>query len=162
MVIKIMSTWWINKPYLLGNSNPTTEDLEDFWRYGFSVIVSLLAEQLQPPKYDLKRTESLGFTRHNIPVHDFTAPTIAQMETFAKLIDGLPDETKVIVHCEGGTGRTGTFAAAYWIAKGLSASEAIVQVRKVRPHAIETQEQEAALRDFADRCRYLEESEDYL
>jgi hypothetical protein len=62
-------------------------------------------------------------------------------------------EAKTIVHCEGGSGRTGTFAAAYWVAKGLKVSDAIARVREARRHAVETREQEAALRDFAAKHR---------
>ena len=55
---------------------------------------------------------------------------------------------KVLVHCQGGTGRTGTMAAAYWIKKGLSANEAIRKIRKSRPGAIEMPEQEESLFDL--------------
>jgi protein-tyrosine phosphatase len=63
----------------------------------------------------------------------------------------LVEERRTIVHCQGGSGRTGTFAAAYWIARGRSASEAIAIVRRARPGAVETPEQEAVLEDFAKR-----------
>jgi len=52
---------------------------------------------------------------------------------------------KVLVHCQGGTGRTGTMAATYWVKKGLSASKAIEKVRKSRPGAVEIPEQEESL-----------------
>jgi Dual specificity phosphatase, catalytic domain len=96
---------------------------------------------------------ALGYSRYNISVRDFSHPTLDQLEQFAKLVDGLPRGTKMIVHCEGGTGRTGTLAAAYWITKGMTASEAIMHVRKVRWRAVETPEQEAVLVEFATRIR---------
>jgi protein-tyrosine phosphatase len=86
-------------------------------------------------------------------VPDFSPPILAQLEQFVKLVDRLPPGTKTIVHCEGGTGRTGTFAAAYWVTKGMTAAEAIMHVRKVRWSAVETVEQEAVLVDFASRMR---------
>jgi protein-tyrosine phosphatase len=146
-----MDTWWIDNPRLLGSSNPTVADLEQLRRDGFGVLVSLLEEQEQSPRYDLGRASALGFVRHSIPVKDFRPPTVDQLEQFMRLIAELPFGAKAIVHCEGGTGRTGTFAAAYWVAKGLTVSDAIAHVRKVRHHAVETPEQEAALRDFATR-----------
>ena len=48
----------------------------------------------------------------------------------------------VFMHCIGGRGRSGTFAAIYLIMKGLSPEEAISAVRKIREGAIETAEQE--------------------
>jgi protein-tyrosine phosphatase len=94
---------------------------------------------------------TVGYVRHNITVKDFCPPTVEQLEQFVKLVDGLSPGTKTIVHCEGGTGRTGTFAAAYWVTKGMSVADALMYVRQVRPHAVETAEQEEVLTEFARR-----------
>jgi len=146
-----MDTWWIDKPHLLGSSNPTDTDLEKLRGDGFGVLISLLHEQAQSPRYDVARACALGFERHNIAVRDFHPPTVAQLEQFVKLVGGSSPRAKTIVHCEGGSGRTGTFAAAYWVAKGLAVSEAIARVRKARHHAVETSEQEAILNEFASK-----------
>jgi protein-tyrosine phosphatase len=146
-----MDTWWIDEPNVLGSKNPSDTDLEMLKGDGFSVLVSLLREEQQAPRYSIARAMALGYVRHNIPVQDFSAPTLEQLGQFAKLVKGLPPGTKMIVHCEGGTGRTGTFAAAYWITKGMTAADAIMRVRKTRPHAIETPEQEEVLTKFATR-----------
>jgi len=146
-----MDAWWIDEPRLLGSCNPTTADLEKLRSEGFQMLISLLREDEQAPRYDARRLDSLGIVRHNIPVKDFHPPTPHQLATFVDLLEGQAADVKVVVHCQGGTGRTGTFAAAYWISKGLSASEAIAHIRKVRPHAVETKEQRAALEHFARR-----------
>src|SRR5262245_3384555 len=138
-----MDTWWIDEPHLLGSSNPSDTDLETLRRDGFGVLVSLLCEKERAPQYDIECATALVYLRHNIPVRDFRPPTVDQLEQFVKLVDGLPPGTKTIVHCEGGTGRTGTFAAAYWVTKGMTAPRAITHVRKARWHAVETPEQEA-------------------
>jgi len=57
------------------------------------------------------------------------------------------------MHCQGGSGRIGTMAAAYWICKGLSAKESIEKVRKSRLHAIETKEQEESLKKLEKSLR---------
>ena len=160
-----MGTWWIDKPFLLGSRNPTDADLEHLRQEGFSVLVSLLMEDERPPGYDAGRAVDSSFTRHSIPVKDFHAPTFDQLEQFVGLIEALSPGAQTIVHCEGGTGRTGTFAAAYWVAKGLTAPEAIARVRKARPQAIETPEQEAVLGEFASRHRldaWLDEVSTYM
>ncbi len=84
---------------------------------------------------------------------DFCPPTVEQLEQFVKLVDGSPPGTKTIVHCEGGTGRTGTFAAAYWVTKGMTVADAIVHVRKARRHAVETPEQEGVLKEIVSTIR---------
>jgi atypical dual specificity phosphatase len=144
-----MDTWWIDEPTLLGSSNPSTEDLEALRAQGFQVLVSLLREHEQEPRYDLDRVLALGYVRHNIPVRDFHPPDLAQLAEFVDLIARYPPGTRAVVHCQAGIGRTATFAAAYWIAKGLTAEEAITKVRIARPQAVETSEQRTALEEFA-------------
>jgi atypical dual specificity phosphatase len=143
-----MDIWWIDKPNLLGSRNPTISDLKELRGEGFEVLVSLLNEKQQAPYYDISSATSLGYKRHNIGVSEYCPPTVKQLVQFVKLVDGLPLGTKIVVHCEGGIGRTGTFAAAYWIAKGKTVEEAIKHVRKARRYAVETPEQEAALHEF--------------
>jgi hypothetical protein len=55
-------------------------------RDGFEVLISLLKEDEQPPRYDVARAVALGFRRYNIPVKDFCPPTVAQLEHFLSLI----------------------------------------------------------------------------
>ncbi len=148
-----MDTWWIDEPRLLGSGNPTDRDLEELRRRGFTVLVSLLPEETQPPRYDLRRAAGLGFARYNLPVEDFRPPTVEQLEQFVRLVSSMSPEARTVVHCEAGVGRTGTFAAAYWVAKGLTVAEAVARVRRARPGAVETREQEAVLRQFAARRR---------
>ena len=154
-----MDIWWIDEPRLLGSKNPSNADLEQLRGEGFTELVSLLREEEQEPNYDISRAEALGFERHNIPVRDFGPPTIKQLKNFVDLIDLLQNGEKAIVHCQGGTGRTGTFAAAYWVAKGLTVSRAIGRVRKNRPHAVETPQQEIALAEFATEWRSNDEGQ---
>jgi atypical dual specificity phosphatase len=76
-------------------------------------------------------------------VRDFTAPTMEQFKEFLEIMNKA--EVNVVIHCQGGSGRTGTMGAAYWIAKGMSAHKAIDKVRQANPGAIEEHEQEESL-----------------
>lgn len=146
-----MSQWWIEAPRLLGSHNPTDDELEQLQQAGFSVLVSFLHAAEQTPRYDPAYIADLGYKRYTIPVKDFAPPTLTQLETFAALVQQLSPEQKMIIHCEGGRGRTGTFAAAYWIAQGMSATAAIAHIRQMQPHAIETPEQQAVLAQYAEQ-----------
>lgn len=46
-----MDTWWIHNPHLLGSRNPTLADLQQLRRDGFEVLISLLKEDEQSPRY---------------------------------------------------------------------------------------------------------------
>jgi len=140
-----MRRWWIEEPILLGSSNPTNRELEDLYWEGFRTIISLLDESEQTPDYDIVGIEAKGFKRYSIPIQDFTAPALADFEKFVDIVIDSLKKGKVLVHCQGGIGRTGTMAAAYWIKKGLSANEAIKKIRKSMPGAIEIPEQEESL-----------------
>jgi len=58
------------------------------------------------------------------------------------------EKGKVVMHCQGGSGRTGTMAAAYWVYKCLSPKEAIEKVRQTNRHSVETTEQEESLHEL--------------
>ena len=80
-----MGTWWIDKPLLLGSSNPSDTDVEALYRDGFSILVSLLKEDEQPPRYDPENALALGYKRYNIPVRDFRTPSVGQFGEFIQL-----------------------------------------------------------------------------
>ena len=86
----------------------------------------------------------------HLPVDDFHAPTTQQMlEALAFLDEARATSTPVAVHCLAGQGRTGTVLAAYLIRGGLSAEQAIAEVRAICPGAIEASPQTAALEAWA-------------
>ena len=140
-----MSQWWIDEPILLGSSNPTNRQLEEFYGEGFRTIISLLDQDEQSPSYDIKKMEVMGFKRYSIPVRDFTTPRLADFQEFLDIVSKSLKKGKVLVHCQGGLGRTGTMAAAYWIKKGLSAQDAIRKIHQSGRGAIEIPEQEESL-----------------
>ena len=144
--------YWLINGKLGGSSIPTRDDLEYWKTIGISAIVSLVEPHEFAWGADIKAMKDMGFDVLWIPVRDMTAPTIEQLEKIVKWID--ERIKKVIVHCYGGYGRSGTALAAYLIySKGLSADEAIRAVRRVRRGAIMTRDQELILFVFEKKVK---------
>ena len=80
------------------------------------------------------------------PLKDMTAPDEIFRERFfetqSHLLENLRSGKKIAIHCKGGLGRSGTIAALLLRHLGFSAEKSIELVRKSRPGAIETEEQE--------------------
>jgi ADP-ribosyl-[dinitrogen reductase] hydrolase len=65
-----------------------------------------------------------------------------------KLRSMLRNGSDVLVHCRGGLGRAGMIAARLLVELGVGPLTAIAKVRKVRPGAIETRDQEQFVMDI--------------
>jgi ADP-ribosylglycohydrolase/protein-tyrosine phosphatase len=143
-------TWWIDEPFVKASSNPTDGDLSQLRSQGFSVVISFLDEKKQPARYSKKSAADAGWVAHSIPIAGGGVPSLEQMSEFIAFVNTLPAETRILMHCESGLGRTASMAAAYWIAKGLSADEAIERVRQAASDGgWNTPERECVLRKFA-------------
>ena len=89
------------------------------------------------------------------PLKDMTAPDEIFRERFfetqSHLLENLRSGKKIAIHCKGGLGRSGTIAALLLRHFGFSAEKSIELVRKSRPGAIETEEQEIFIQSNSGR-----------
>lgn len=86
------------------------------------------------------------------PVPDFAAPQLARLPKLVAWVDEQIQAGRgVVVHCGAGFGRTGTILTAYFLFRdaSLSAYQALIQVRKLRPGSVESLEQEIILYRYA-------------
>jgi len=91
-----------------------------------------------------------------IPIEELCAPTLEQIKIFMCFCENARQmDEPVGVSCRVGRGRSGTLAACYLVRFcGLTAEMAIMQIRKVRPGAVETIAQEMAVQAYYEElCR---------
>jgi len=127
---------------LAGASMPRgKEDLEYLVKQGIKVLVTAMEDTL-----DEQMIEAVGLDYHYIPILPYGTPSLQQIYEFIELVNRNRQKNRpVAVHCYMGWGRTGTLLAAYLISEGMSASDAIDEVRNKRPGSIETGGQEQVL-----------------
>ena len=132
--------------------NPRTV-LEFFKDEGIEAIITLMERPLNKALI-----EEFDFEYHHIPISDFSAPTADQISQFVEAVEGARRSgKKVVVHCLAGQGRTGTMLACYRVSQGISADEAISEIRTLRPGSVETYAQERAVHQYARDLRMKSE-----
>ena len=126
---------------------PTARELDEVVSDFDAVVV--LVEDYELP-YPVDEWEKRGVEVLHSPIEDFTAPSLEQLLEILRWIDARVREgKKVLIHCLGGLGRSGTVAVA-WVmySKKLPLREALRRVRSIRPGAVETPEQMEVLEEL--------------
>ncbi|CAF1343775.1 unnamed protein product [Didymodactylos carnosus] len=123
---------------------------------GIRHVVTLTEEGPLPEEWFVNKTVS----HTHLPMDNYRAPTIEQVDLFLRLMND-SSKTPLLIHCGGGKGRAGTMIACYlavygfqspsaqeWSQPVMSADEAIVKLRHLRPGSVETEEQERFIHTF--------------
>jgi atypical dual specificity phosphatase len=127
-----------------GRLRPLQEDLIRLKAHGVSAVVSLTESPL-----DANTVRGFGLRYLHLPMPDYCAPTLPQIEAFLVFINACDGRGAVAVHCFAGQGRTGTMLACALVDEGMTAEEAIRFVRARRRPSIDTAAQEQAVFEFA-------------
>lgn len=121
---------------------------EELCTAGVRVVASML-ESPQPGPI----IEAAGLLALQFPVGDFGTPR--SPEAFAAFVDAvhahIMEGRPVLAHCYAGVGRAGMFAASYLARHaGYTAEAAVAEIRRLRPHSIETPGQVHIVRLMAE------------
>ncbi len=83
------------------------------------------------------------------PIVDVSVPTTNEAnELVAQLLDR--GDRSIVIHCNGGLGRSGVVAGCLLRARGVAAEDALRRLREARgPECPQTEEQRAFVRSFA-------------
>jgi len=124
-------------------------DLEAIRTWGAEALVCLVEDLeldfLHVPDLP-EKTVAYGIQWFHLPITDLCAPDddfeVAWEQAGGELRKILLDGGRIVIHCRGGLGRTGTVAARLLVEFGVEPGDAIQQVRKARDGAIQTSSQE--------------------
>ncbi|NJE41646.1 dual specificity protein phosphatase family protein [Thermococcus sp. GR6] len=131
---------------------PTERELDEVAKKFDAIVV--LVEEFELP-YSLEEWKKRGVEVIHSPIPDFMAPSIEQLFEILRWIEENTAEGKrVLIHCMGGSGRSGTVAVAWLMySQGLSLREALSMVRSLKPSAVETREQMEVLEKLEELLR---------
>ncbi|MER3446283.1 MAG: hypothetical protein C4291_05300 [Candidatus Dadabacteria bacterium] len=135
---------WIIPGKLAGIERPgllrsLEEDLEFLKNVGINTIVNL--EEHVWNYY--------GFRVKHIPIKDFKAPRLTDIEEFVRFIDSeIREGRQIVVHCYAGMGRTNLMLAAYLVYMGMEPENALALVKEKRPYHAVNEEQEEVLSEY--------------
>src|SRR5947209_7383707 len=121
---------WVEKPLLAALARPSSpEDLRWLRAQGIELLVSLTED---PPRRDW--VEDAGLLLYHEPLEDWAPPTPDQLDrAVSAVLRATERRMGVAVHCGAGLGRTGVVLAAYFVAQGAAAHNAVARIRKLRP-----------------------------
>jgi atypical dual specificity phosphatase len=131
------------RPGLLGTYHG---DLAALQKAGITHIVSL--EEVERVSAADARSFGMQVLWH--PIDDMGAPERAGAGVIVDWMhQAIENGGRVVVHCKGGLGRTGTVIAAYLIFRGATAPDAIKMTRSYDPRMIQSTAQEKFLERFS-------------
>ena len=137
-----------------GSTKKLWSDLKSLKEQKIDVIISLAStkeiESLGIAGFN-ENLQRFGFIHYMEAIEDFSVPAINRTKSVRDLVgiifNLLTENKNVLIHCNAGLGRSGIIVAL--LIKFIGGDEdSVSYLRKFRPGAVETKEQESFVRNF--------------
>ncbi|MCJ1888240.1 cyclin-dependent kinase inhibitor 3 family protein [Pseudomonas sp. LA21] len=120
------------------------EALQTLKQAGADAVITLMPlSELNANGIDriAEHCEQIGLTWFHLPVADEQVPQSDFDQSWdgwkQQILDLLMSGKVLAIHCKGGSGRTGLIAARILIEAGVARTDAVAQVKALRPKAIQ-------------------------
>ena len=107
----------------------TENDIFTIQKLGIKCVIDMRSEST----FDKNLFESIGINYFNIPVDNFFAPELNQIDNALEYINNnITNRNNILIHCKEGVGRSSLIIIAYLITTGLDLFESIKIVKSKR------------------------------
>lgn len=127
-----------------GSVTPIEEDIAEIVALNCACVLTLVPQEelIRHGGHRLPtHLRNEGIEWHHFPIVDYSTPLPSQDQAWSALSERLQDHLKnnrmILIHCYAGVGRSGMIALRLLVEKGVNPEDALNQIRKVRPGAVE-------------------------
>ena len=107
----------------------TQNDVFTIQKLGVKCVIDMRSESL----FDQSLFESIGINYFNIPVDNYFAPELDQIDNAIQYINSnISLDSKILIHCKEGVGRSSLIIIAYLVTTGLDLFESMKLVQSNR------------------------------
>ena len=107
----------------------TQNDVFTIQKLGVKCVIDMRSESI----FDQSLFESIGINYFNIPVDNYFAPELDQIDNAIEFINSnISVDNNILIHCKEGVGRSSLIIIAYLITTGLDLFESMEIVKSNR------------------------------
>ena len=107
----------------------TSNDIFTIQKLNIKCVIDMRSEN----SFDQSLFESIGIKYFNIPVDNYFAPELEQIDTTIEFIKShISTDNNILIHCKEGVGRSSLIIIAYLITTGLDLFESMEIVKSNR------------------------------